>query len=514
MILRALCILALGLAAISAPAQLLTLEQRHQIQISKFLTEFNQDSVKKMNQLPAKLTPDGFIKTTQASRFSSVEIDTKKFVELKDQMRQEFCPKSSNGEACLNQKSKRSFAGIDRNNSPLTLLENSRYVNVYQLDVREGRTAVQPWSDYYWATYRAGVAYRYADSQFPAFAGADGWPQVREFFNVNLNTPINSSSELNRLSPAEKYDLLVGDINKGLTRSQINNAENTYNSFGRIETWFGICHGWAAAAFMHQRPLNKVSVTLPNRMNLDFYPSDIKALSSLAWANSRRAPQLFAGGRCDVKNPQQDQNGRTIDPNCWDANPALWHATVVNRVGLDKKSFVFDVTYDYEVWNQPVVAYRMSYFNPANSQASSNIRDVMTYLPQMTNDKFRAYRSPSAQWVVGVIMDVDYAVETAPNQNSSDSSYNDGISTVQFVYDLEIDEKGNIVGGEWYQNAHPDFVWTPQQGSQPLAGNESFNLYWDGRAPLNSQAQSEALSASRSGSPLNAIVIRLLQMAQ
>ena len=41
------------------------------------------------------------------------------------------------------------------------------------------------------------------------------------------------------------------------------------------------------------------------------------------------------------------------------------------------------------------------------------------------------------------------------------------MTTVQYYYDLELDEAGEIVGGEWYNNRHPDFLWTPTPEAQP-----------------------------------------------
>ena len=38
--------------------------------------------------------------------------------------------------------------------------------------------------------------------------------------------------------------------------------------------------------------------------------------------------------------------------------------------------------------------------------------------------------------------------------------HEDKLKVVTYWYDLELDEDNNIVGGEWYTNRHPDFLWT------------------------------------------------------
>src|SRR5690606_28832577 len=50
--------------------------------------------------------------------------------------------------------------------------------------------------------------------------------------------------------------------------------------------WEGICHGWATAAGIVPRPIHTVDIRLPSGKNLRFYPSDLKGLASLLWANS------------------------------------------------------------------------------------------------------------------------------------------------------------------------------------------------------------------------------------
>src|SRR5262249_50319012 len=157
------------------------------------------------------------------------------------------------------------------------------------------------------------------------------------------------------------------------------------DSSGNVETWMGICHGWSPAAFMIARPTNAITVVAADgKTPITFYPSDIKALSSQLWANNP-ADSRFIGGRCNVKKPKVDSVGRIIDQDCFDTNPGTWHLAVVNQIGIGKRSFVLDVTYDYEVWNQPARKYSYVYFNPQTLKPVGKLQDAIVAIDDMTD---------------------------------------------------------------------------------------------------------------------------------
>jgi hypothetical protein len=75
---------------------------------------------------------------------------------------------------------------------------------VVKLDAlpHDAETTLKPWSDTYWPSFKGGLAYRWN-----AFAGGDG-------FSYDLLTKDDvqamSEGQLRQLSPAEKYDILLG----------------------------------------------------------------------------------------------------------------------------------------------------------------------------------------------------------------------------------------------------------------------------------------------------------------
>lgn len=344
--------------------------------------------------------------------------------------------------------------------------------NIDQLDLKykSGSVDVRPWSGDYWAIYSGSIAKRYSDPQF--MSEVKDWMTGIAYF---LKTPsVDLTDEV--LSPAEKYDRIVADENYGLTNASWNEGKKFKDEKGKVESWMGLCHGWAPASFMEPRPVTTKSV---KQLNSDsvvrFRPDDIKALLTLKWANGVNVtPDLsesatrFLGGRCNVKSPKMDdETGRIIDPECFDLNPGAWHVAITNQIAGEKRPLIIDASFDYQVWNHPVTAYKYQYFNPKTLLPTDNLADATVKLsdPEF-KDKFKKFRNSSAAVsVVGIGMQISYVIEKSPRAIDEDSESQDRMATAAYYYDLEIDKDGKIVGGEWYQNRHPDFIWMPMKNS-------------------------------------------------
>ena len=116
----------------------------------------------------------------------------------------------------------------------------------------------------------------------------------------------------------------------------------------------------------------------------------------------------------------------------------------------------------------------------------------------------------NAKKVVGVEMVVQYLSEGEPVQEEYNSEQDDFTTEVVYRYDLELDETDQLVGGEWYTNGHPDFLWVPVRGTEALSnvdrsmrrlGEPSFS----GVSVPKSYRQ-HARRASRRGTPLLEVV--------
>ena len=58
-------------------------------------------------------------------------------------------------------------------------------------------------------------------------------------------------------------------------------AADMQDDDGSLDSWEGICEGWSSAAIRVPRPTHAITVPDPSGRSIQFYPADVKALSSL-----------------------------------------------------------------------------------------------------------------------------------------------------------------------------------------------------------------------------------------
>lgn len=390
------------------------------------------------------------------------------------------------------------------------LVDTYQITNLREMEQRNLLAAAlkdSPWSDFYWPTYAGGIANRYGDSDYNA---ALVWKDNEKYLLKMLGRGTNFE-----LSPAEKYDLLVGDPYFTLTRRSAQAGAPYADNRGEVETWFGICHGWAPASFMLKRPEKAVKVVGADGREITFTPSDIKALASQLWANAR-VRNRFVGGRCEEKDPQRDEDNREINPTCLDNNPATWHLAIVNQLGVAKRSFVMDAQNNYEVWNQPVFSYVYTYKNPATGKETSSLQEAKAAVGSF-QDPLQEHRSPSAKSIVQIVMSVDYVSESQPSEALEDSPGYDVHVNKNLVYDLELDGSDEIVGGEWHSYTHPDFLWVPLADQKPKTEGDRWVFQggeqWVANQPMPSTWREAAKISSRMDSPLAFVVEKLFELS-
>ena len=416
-------------------------------------------------------------KKTTYTVFSAQEIASKDFVTNKDSERKNICHTSEDGtkKICLGDIEPGS--DVLEGRAPIESLDmasnlvSGRVIRTLEemedLGLREGEVKKQPWSDWYWPISVGQLSYRYNDqAMMDAYYNSDPaeediWPWFVEYHAQNPASPVDPS----KLSPAEKYDLLVGDTNYTLTKTQIEAGRWFQENQGKVEGWMGLCHGWAPASYMLDRPVNTIEVLAADKTTkIEFLPTDLKALGTLLWGKGSQMNK-FVGGRCNTKDPESDENGRVLSQECFDNNPGSWHMTVTSQIGKNKVPFVMDATFDYEVWNHPVTSYNYSYFNPQTMEEYDTLEEAIVAIEEFTEDNFADYRASNTKFVVGIKMEVEYLVETMPSTDRRDAEYNDAFHSAHYTYDLELDADKKIIGGEWYTNEHPDFLWTPYENS-------------------------------------------------
>lgn len=445
---------------------------------------FLEDSPELSMNLPPQKSSEDFQDNFPQTKFSREEILSSRYVEIKNRFR-----------ARMMLRSRQAF--LDANPVTETFTDKSNLLELESHGLTSGQVAVPAWSGDYWASYRGGIGSRYNHPLFTGDSWQDNWLLYQKFFPIDLSVQDN----LRYLSPAEKYDLLMGHSNHNLTKWAWQESKNSENTDGDVEMWFGLCHGWSAAAVMMDRPKQMISMSSKDgKYNLEFFPDDLKALASQTWATARFETD-FVGGRCNEKSPAIDpETGRVIDPECRDVGPALWHSSVTKLIGKQRTSFVMDATYDYEVWNQPLHSYTYRYFNPENKKLSETLDEAAMPISQVKNDRFRKFRNPNTKFLVGISMHVTYVVETSASDSETDDESKDRRRSVEYVYDLELDQNFNVIGGEWHINMHPDFLWKPAAGTIALSNLERYQgtTNWSPQTPVseNLSKQSE-VSANR-----------------
>lgn len=484
-------------------------------EINELLDAFGRDPAAALDALPPKVDRRGAV--AHASAFSADAIAEGAHIVGRDDYRRRHAMVDDGVIIRLEDilPGRAPYELSDRAERLVDALTYTDLATMDEANLREAELRESPWSDDYWAICRGILGARYADPRFP---GGSDWAANRRYVHDRPAQAIaqgGDAAAIDRLSPSEKYDLLVGDPAGTLTAAMWSAGEDYYETHGKVESWMGICHGWAPAAYMLPRPQRAVTVLAADgRTPLRFYPADIKALGSLLWANTSTVTR-FVGGRCDDKDPPHDRIGRVTSSRCFDTNPGTWHMAVVNQIGHARRSFVIDATFDYEVWNQPVYAYSYRYFNPQTLRYTPTLHQATLPYRDFSRDWFRSYRSRDVASVVGIVMTLSYVVETNPSHATSDSPASDELNSVRYIYDLELDAQGEIKGGEWYTNRHPDFLWTPPSDARAKTSADAFaSGAWGSGAVLPASWREAAIrGAASSAAPLAKIVERLIELA-
>ncbi|MCM2277856.1 MAG: hypothetical protein NDJ89_07240 [Oligoflexia bacterium] len=385
------------------------------------------------------------------------------------------------------------------------------------LGLTQGTTLRQPWSDAYWADRLGSIANPY--DNFFNFSSRLSWSIGRESL-VNGRRKLRedllniSDDELNAMSPAEKYDLLLGDTDFTLTKAVFAMIDEL-DEDDQTAMWSGICHGWAPASLTLEEPQHKFSVPiLGGKRQLTFYPADIRGLASFLWAKSYAQDYVkVEGWQCKKYAPAAEfPSGRLEKPECFDVNPAFLHILMTNQIGIKKQGFIIDADFARTVQNHPVYKYTYSYFNPASPDlAATSLERAQIRVSDWESDPFSKHRSGRARTIVGVRAEIVHGNNVNPKHQDSKEDLRNESGAAEYFYTLELDSNGDIVGGEWLMNfpsgmyaeegssrthVHPDIVWMVPDGMKAwsIADYDINTVPWNG---LDGAAPRAWLDASR-----------------
>jgi hypothetical protein len=292
-----------------------------------------------------------------------------------------------------------------------------------------------PWSDSYWPSFEAGISKRWNEPEADRPRGEkDNFFSYRPLSLSELRG--KSLEDLKKLSPAEKYDILMGRYDYPTV------ARERRRTHKGAPKWWGICHGWAPAALNHPEPAATVAIN-PQGIAVPFGSSDVKALLSYYYAEIADVETAQIGLRCD--SPLR------LGSACRDVNPGSFHVVLANQIGIRKQGFTAEVDRGKQVWNQPVVEYR--------TQLLKKLR-------------VRGPVAPGTVELYKVRTDMIYTAEIEPRWEPviGTDEQNEHVKT--YEYTLEIGAQGQILGGEWISRDHPDFFW--------ISSPETFQGYYSG----------------------------------
>lgn len=390
------------------------------------------------------------------------------------------------------------------------VFRSAPFSNLLQFDssqIRFGQAKSPPWNASYWPTQKGAIANRYHDRHFP---NSKQWSVNRDYWQSNMGEQLVAQGRIESLSPAEKYDLLVGDSNWNVTRAAWEKGTVPASRWGNVPGWFGFCHGWAAATHMGvSEPQSPVTVVNANGQSITFFANDIKALLTWLWAESG-GDSIFIGSKCRIPNPDRDEWGRFKEQACFDNNPMTWHLALLNRLGRDGDSLVMDSSFNNEIWNFPVDSYYFTYFNPLTMKPTRSWEESIVEKDKYSGDPYKDYRDPRTTHIIGVVMEVFFPNATVPRAYGKVSKRL--MKSKTFIYDLELDQAMNIIGGEWYSKERPDFIWTyPLNHSAGSMQKVDDVSPWSDGTPLPADLAARAREISGRGKVLARIVNGLLE---
>ncbi|MES2744441.1 MAG: hypothetical protein V4655_03395 [Bdellovibrionota bacterium] len=241
--------------------------------------------------------------------------------------------------------------------------------------------------------------------------------------------------------------------------------------------WYGHCNGTAVAGARYLPP--RTSVRRPKGCSagaagcVEFSPMDIRAL--LSEMNMNAKSQFISGRRCDLTAAQIGKrpllrSDPEVQDACDDVNPGTFHLALVNFLGRMKQPVIFDENMNDEVWNYTVYKYRSSFSAPLDEGQAIAALQLGTALDSWVfNKKARSW----------------YKVTTTVSYRSSSNEINENSGwtnvkpkEITYEYVIEVDENGDVIGGEWVGASrynHPDFLWMPFEPAAPTGDSRRGN---------------------------------------
>ncbi|KAI9982778.1 hypothetical protein PInf_008776 [Phytophthora infestans] len=186
---------------------------------------------------------------------------------------------------------------------------------------------------------------------------------------------------------------------------------------------------------------------------------DVKALMTDVYDNVN-VSAVYAGERYYGTDDSIDEYGSHTDYTYRDLNPGLLHIVATNLLGLLKKTFIIDRDAGAEVWNHPVVSFKVNKQTTMTPEKAAQKFGAQEY-SWNNESKSIVYTNARLSWINETYTDGGLVASGLIKKFTVGATYD---------YLLELDEDQNIIGGEWLYGSndnHPDFLWLLQGKPKP-----------------------------------------------
>lgn len=288
---------------------------------------------------------------------------------------------------------------------------------------REFRLSEQnaPWAGNYFPMADGGIAQRWLEGKPP---------------NMILNQQEYaklSAEERQKLSPVEKYDVLLGLYDFRTTSHEMN-FRGPFRPGPKVQDWEGFCNGVRCAGIMLPEPKHTVERTNPRGEKVVFQPADLKALAGASYFYTQNYAQIGSPSRA----------GRAENP----PNAAVFD--MVLRYGLAEKNraFIIDSHLGKEIWNETAVGFKRT----------------LTEKQKLTSNEKAFYPAARSKVKVHLVLETLGEIDIARSNLTTKGRVADGslLQTIDADYTLYLDDDGRAVDGKWKKGTRIrgiDFAW-------------------------------------------------------
>ncbi len=333
---------------------------------------------------------------------------------------------------------------------------------------RTAHVSQEVWTSSYFPLYQDTINVRWFSDGQPGLSTAEYSPAEKYDLIFNGWTPPTDFASLRPFTRSNwadwdtRYHEVLGPLGNWVTNLRGNKLDRdrirdfidngTEWTGWPMESWWGLCHAWAPAALFERAPCGSVE-----RNGVTFFTGDLEALLIQAYDEAwRRGMWLGAACRASAGGIERDDFGRPVDSECFDTNIGAFHVVVTTFLGLKDRPLIYDRIRSEEIWNQPLVGYRI------NRQDSVSAAQAAARLG-VTNGAY--IFNGDAVSFLDVEMDLIWMTESQPSVSPTPASSFERIDRLTYI--LELNADGLVVGGELYGSSlgdvAPDYLWQAEQ---------------------------------------------------